>query len=178
MTFKAYILRYPNKDFQENKEKKMDADRFSEIVKKEVAVKVAMCECFACYDITKSLRGWMRSDVPHQKVRDIIYSDVCEDVLGNYDYEGYEFESGTLVNIFYPLGINESEIDDYGKSIDPSVSHSCATSGPSLSSQSCNGSCDGACENKIYDLEYENAHLRNLVADLVDGLDGLRGIFA
>jgi len=138
----------------------MDQKVFAAIVKKEVALKVAEKETFTAYDITKTLRAWMNVDVDHQEVRNVVHG-LFNDSVAMFNFNDYmrstcTFADGTLVEVFHDPSVDPQ---DYIDEID----------GVDDQSSGCDKStCTCTDPNYVYDLEHENAILRNLILDFAE----------
>ena len=83
-------------------------DALDEIVRKEIALRVALGDTFTTYDITKAMREYLRSEVIHQDVRTIVFNlfNNNDPLFINQDYlmSACSFENGGSVAVFHKDG--------------------------------------------------------------------------
>jgi len=163
MSFKMYIINSNPTYGPEEKESGMKDNVFEQLVLKEVAVKIARRETFTAYDITKALRAWMNADVDHQRVRAVmrvLYS-ATPDILFISDYEVTTccLDDTTTAAVYHPSDVDPN---DYIATI--------TNQAPTTDDcEKC--TCDEK-DEKIKDLQRENAELGNLLHDIQDILSG------
>jgi hypothetical protein len=106
---------------KEGEEMGISTDALKDIIKKEVALKIATKECFTAYDITKAIRSFIRSNVSHAEVNSYIRSLVNDGdpVFDNYDvYDNYSAFKGDGVRIYHP---EDGDPIEYLNLIDPTT---------------------------------------------------------
>jgi hypothetical protein len=106
---------------KEGEEMGITADALKDIVEKEVALKTARGECFTAYDITKRIRAFIKSNVPHAEVREEVYRLIDSDdpIVEDYEtFHSYTAFNGDGVRIYYPEGGDPTA---YLAVIDPST---------------------------------------------------------
>ena len=79
----------------------------TDIIKKEMALSMVMRECFTAYDITKAIREFIKSEVNHVDVRDIVHNmfDLGRSVFMDNDYLRTQCtfpSNGIVVQVFHP----------------------------------------------------------------------------